>query len=1418
MQPSSHLEYITDQVEKFINHVKSKGYALRKTAIESFKSHLPNRSIDTRLSQVELVRSFENKLSSYLSRSSDIGCVNHDSSNSTIGTMYFDQNQVSEQIANDLYGLLYQKAALAKETSRTLTSDCVKLSDISKMIEEQTKIFCNAESSFDYRTLFDSDSTDTVYSSYFLGKYLHKPLSEFLEKILNLKSKKNGSEYHKACLQIQMVIGILCHIKNNNCVFVQTMIGLALFGGHVKDKICDLLAMFGLTTSSRTIRRLVNHWSSKRDILQEVDTGSFWLFSFDNLNFLRKYAHTFKVGGKVVGRMLNLLTGQLVHGYSKVRQCIDWTDQSLFGLSPDDFFVRPHSAEEEKWNSYMGAVLNVANKRHGKQVKDYSTSFVEELQNYLPSFSPDVPDNCTFVNVEVASSTSKDDIHNYLLNTKLALHIGEPGYPTKIIVTGDQQTFSLVKKLKHSHPDLFDWIQPYPGDWHLMKLAAETLRNVIKDGGLGDLARECGYKKDLHQWKDIHRLILALYESLLHESLAEWKEMKNLENVSYDDFIKMKQHDDNLDEVSRFWANMLQYFHAYVAFYFSIRSGDWNLRNAALPQLAELFFAFSHDKYEELVCGHLLDIMSMPSDVKKQFEKGEWTTSVKGRPYHNLALDEAHECLINRKLKELARNPNECNTVTIANFIAYLDKYLDKLQAFVYRYSKRADTASQSARHNEYLAVMQPIVQPLKLFSSTRRTLRNLFNCNAPLLDAEQRRDLLKISSDGKNRMLTYIKQYVIKPPLERPMKRRRNKLKTFSKNKSSLQGKISQASRLSKMNKGLVSLVKQTGHFYDQVMELPLALCNEHGRFRSRTKSAFTVVLRSIFPSFMSTMLPFDFSQKDTEVVIDFLKFVHKPPAITIATYQEFSRFLWDNVVCAYGFDRGAKIVTLVFDKAQYLPRIRDIIHEERSQKHAMPFTCPSQINHGDEVPHGQLFAAALSNEKYKSLLINYLSNALCDTAKCCLKSNESLIIDSPTFDQCPHKVVFGKFSALPERSNNKGEADIAIWWHVKFSHCKQILVHATDTDIYLYGVALMDLHFFHPDKQIAVETQFNNCFVSINGLNSLIKSEPSLHKLSNWPSVAILAIYLLSGSDYVSGFYGLTANSILSSAMQHTAIILFDGKPFVGIEQSNGLCDFEGLSVEGFTRLFTCAYLEKNVSFYNHLYPTLMQLWDAMKLNNTSLTNSSMNPSLKALYDMVDIDHKSHNDACTLAKWTDFTRRVCYFNHKGNATLFQSILPTNTALELQIKRGEYILKLLFESAPVGNHYSVIATGWIVENHNIKIKWDEKIKTVSSSVKKKANKCACSKCAVDGPGCLRCAKACLPCNKSCKCKGQCLNPHNNGGTCSKCQPEMALESDAEETSSIDTDSEDLEEEFDFEEGPDIDFGIDSDISENEYV
>ena len=224
-----------------------------------------------------------------------------------------------------------------------LNSDFVKVNDIAEMIDEQTRKLSEAEASYDYRELFKEDNLSNISSkesSYFLGKHLHKPLAELLERVLKIDPQKNVNENHKARLKLQMIIGILCNIKNQKCSFVKNMIGLTLFSGHVKDKVCDLLAMFGITTTSRTIRNLIHKWSEKRDAISELDKKSFWRFSFDNLNFLRKYANTFKSGGKVIGRMLNLLTGQLIHkakDTSESQAIGNEEVRSLSGLKPGDF-------------------------------------------------------------------------------------------------------------------------------------------------------------------------------------------------------------------------------------------------------------------------------------------------------------------------------------------------------------------------------------------------------------------------------------------------------------------------------------------------------------------------------------------------------------------------------------------------------------------------------------------------------------------------------------------------------------------------------------------------------------------------------------------------------------------------------------------------------------------------------------------------------------------------------------------------------------------------------------------------------------------------------------------------------------------------------------------------------------------------
>jgi hypothetical protein len=368
----------------------------------------------------------------------------------------------------------------------------------------------------------------------------------------------------------------------------------------------------------------------------------------------------------------------------------------------------------------------------------------------------------------------------------------------------------------------------------LLKLAAETLRDIILDGGFSDLAKQCGFKKEVYQWKDINTMLLAIHESLLREALAEWEEV-NDNGVSFTDFLYHQGHNSNKDEVSKFWVMMLEYLNAYSAYFFAIRSGNWSLRLATLPKLSELFFAYSHNKYMELVCQHMKDIKMLPNNIRKQFESGQWTMTVKGSAYHNLALDEAHECLINRKLQELVRNPNEHNTVVLADFMAFLEQFLTKLKSFVYKYSNKKRHASKS-KHNKFLAVIYSKIRPVRLFASTtQRLLINSFNLSATILDDEQRQDLLHISFEGKKRMISYIKQFVLEPPLEKPDKRRGRKLKTFSKKKSTVQSQQSKISRLSKMNKCMVNTLKTTGKFYDQVMDLPLALCDEFGDFEHK-------------------------------------------------------------------------------------------------------------------------------------------------------------------------------------------------------------------------------------------------------------------------------------------------------------------------------------------------------------------------------------------------------------------------------------------------------------------------------------------------------------------------------------------------------------------------------------------------------
>lgn len=74
-----------------------------------------------------------------------------------------------------------------------------------------------------------------------------------------------------------------------------------------------------------------------------------------------------------------------------------------------------------------------------------------------------------------------------------------------------------------------------------------------------------------------------------------------------------------------------------------MRSGDWNLRIAAIKSMAALFSAFDRQNYQKLIPQHLADLLAIPKDFLSHLESGGFTVSLTGRPCQSLGVDEAHE-------------------------------------------------------------------------------------------------------------------------------------------------------------------------------------------------------------------------------------------------------------------------------------------------------------------------------------------------------------------------------------------------------------------------------------------------------------------------------------------------------------------------------------------------------------------------------------------------------------------------------------------------------------------------------------------------------------------------------------------------------------------------------------------------------
>ena len=335
--------------------------------------------------------------------------------------------------------------------------------------------------------------------------------------------------------------------------------------------------------------------------------------------------------------------------------------------------------------------------------------------------------------------------------------------------------------------------------------------------------------------------------------------------------------------------------------------------------------------------------------------------------------------------------------------------------------------------------------------------LRNIFTDNPPTVPPENIKDLLRMAEAGRERMFSYIRQHKLVPPTEIRQKRTRQKLKTFACKKEAnkqLKTQLQQATTLlSSAYKSTVSCRK--GQRTIQTHPLPLALCKPDGTMRAGCKSDFKDVMLELFPN-SNTFTTSNTLTHDYEVIVDFLFQLYQPPPPDVLTYDSLAEYLWNKIVINLGVRRGANVLRIIVDKPKYLPKPRELLHALRSSKSGTMDESECQIIGEGEIPSAKEFQKLLANKLLKGQLITFLMTKFRNLAlKADMQMN--LILEYEDLNQ-PIIIRNQTELPLPMLSNQNGEADYNVWYHVKNTLTQNILVIGNDTDIWVYGMALFE------------------------------------------------------------------------------------------------------------------------------------------------------------------------------------------------------------------------------------------------------------------------------------------------------------------------------------------------------------------------
>ena len=301
-----------------------------------------------------------------------------------------------------------------------------------------------------------------------------------------------------------------------------------------------------------------------------------------------------------------------------------------------------------------------------------------------------------------------------------------------------------------------------------------------------------------------------------------------------------------------------------------------------------------------------------------------------------------------------------------------------------------------------------------------------------------------------------------------------------------------------------------------------------------------------------------------------------------------------------------------------------------------------------------------------------------------------------------------------------------------------------------------------------VYVEKSIGSEYVHSNTFSEAVSTHPKLKTIQH-PSLTLVAIYILTGSDYISTFFRTSKQTFVKAFIDNIHHIC-PKNIFVEV-QSCCVSGLEGaqlrkINLDAWTRLVCCVYLLKHKTLYNSEQISSLYI---------TLTNTPLHEDKVQL--LKWLAYKDVSPIKSIVQWHDFTRRVCFRHSSGSKDHECLLIPSLGALKYHMLRPEYVIKTIFSYC---HQPELNVSGCKIEGDKIQVLWDEE-ETIKRVVVGKGCGCKSKKCDGSTAGCRSCYRMCKPCSVKCECKGLCNNPHNNGGKCPKCAVVEESESSDEE-------------------------------------